>query len=609
MQSTCGGALRTRAGRASSQHHRSLLAKTKRHTNTPTPPRAIAQQPAGARSPASASLPQLLEWARARGATLDRVAVERDVLTGEELLVAARDAAPGDVLLSLPEQPQQPQQQNAALWLTPAAARAALLSNATDPAAAAAAVDALEPWLLLAVFLIAERARLLSAGGGGGASSSSSTSPFAAYVASLPEELDTPLAWSEAELAELEGTQVLATALSYRAFFDQRFEQLLSSPEAAALASSGCLPPGSTLSLDALRWAASTVRARTRGDLSGDRIALIPLADAVPHRRAPSAVLKVKERRAGGLLGGLLGGGANNNNAANPRVLSIEATRPLRKGDAVTVDYGPTKTEGAVLLESGAMDASAEAEAAGPTLPGYRLSLSIPASDRWADDKRGVLERAGLLPDWSDASASVEFLLARGGGAVSAADAAEFASRGGAAGLAALAAREGRDPLPEEMLGVLRLVHLSGGDCFLLEAVFENEVWGHVRLPISPANEEAVCAAAADGARDALAAHPGGGASLADDLAELRALRGAGGAGSSSSSSGSSERAARRRALALRARVAEKEALEALLSLLEQRRASLETLEYYQERRLKRLGLVKEDGSTTYDGFFKDSIA
>ena len=59
----------------------------------------------------------------------------------------------------------------------------------------------------------------------------------------------------------------------------------------------------------------------------------------------------------------------------------------------------------------------------------------------------------------------------------------------------------------------------------------------------------------------------------------------------------------------LRARVAEKEALEAALALLEARRASLETLEYYQERRLKRLGLVKDDGSTTYDGFFKDSIA
>jgi [ribulose-bisphosphate carboxylase]-lysine N-methyltransferase len=584
------GASRSVQRRALAQQQRRAGSRSTTNSTPTTRLFAIAQQQTQS---SSTSLSQLLEWARGRGASLDRVAVERDVLTGEELLVAARDAAPGDALLSLAEQSQQP------LWLTPAAARAALVAGAKDPAAATAAVDALEPWLQIAVFLIAERARLLA----GGAPSS----PFSAYVASLPEELDTPLAWSEAELAELEGTQVLATALSYRAFFDQRFEQLLASPEGAALQASGCVP-ASALSVDALRWAAATVRARTRGDLAGDGIALVPLADAVPHRRLASAALKVSERR-GGLLGGLLGGGGGNNNAnnanSNNRVLVLEATRPLRKGDAVTIDYGPTKTEGAVLLESGALDASVEAEAAAPSVPGYSLSLSIPASDRWADDKRGVLERAGLMPEWSDPSATVEFLLARGGHAVSASDAAEFSARGGATGLAALAAREGRDPLPEELLGVLRLTHLSGGDCFLLEAVFENEVWGHMRLPISPANEEAVCAAAADGARDALAAHR---ASLADDLAELRALSGSN-ASSSSSSSSSSERAARRRALALRARVAEKEALEAVLALLEARRASLETLEYYQERRLKRLGLVKEDGSTTYDGFFKDSIA
>jgi [ribulose-bisphosphate carboxylase]-lysine N-methyltransferase len=602
MQST-SGALRGAARRASSatrqlqqqQQHRGLTARSTSTTRT----RAIAQQ----QTARASSLSQLLEWARARGAAVDRVAVERDVLTGEELLVAARDAAPGDVLLSFPEQQGA---SSSFLWLTPAAARAALLSRAkaSDAAAAAAALDALEPWLQIAVFLVAERAHVLS---GGAADSANTNTEFSTYVSSLPEELDTPLAWSEAELAELEGTQVLATALSYRAFFDQRFGQLLASPEAEALSASGCVPQGS-LSLDALRWAASTVRARTRGDLAGDGIALVPLADTVPHRRMPSASLKVSERRAGGLLGGLLGGsgsGQNNANNSTNRVLSIEASRPLRKGEAVTIDYGPTKTEGAVLLESAAVDASPEAEAAAPTLPGYSLALSIPASDRWADDKRGVLERAGLLPEWSDASASVEFLLARGGGAVSAADAAEFSSRGGAAGLAALAAREGRDPLPEEMLGVLRLVQLSGGDCFLLEAVFENEVWGHLQQPVSPANEEAMCAAAADGARDALAAHPGGGASLADDLAELRAIKSAGSGGAA----GSTERAARRRALALRARVAEKQALEAVLALLEQRRQSLETLEYYQERRLKRLGLVKEDGSTTYDGFFKDSIA
>ena len=41
-------------------------------------------------------------------------------------------------------------------------------------------------------------------------------------------------------------------------------------------------------------------------------------------------------------------------------------------------------------------------------------------------------------------------------------------------------------------------------------------------------------------------------------------------------------------------RLGEKEALESLLLFFEQREALLPTLEYYQERRLKRLGLLDD---------------
>jgi [ribulose-bisphosphate carboxylase]-lysine N-methyltransferase len=53
----------------------------------------------------------------------------------------------------------------------------------------------------------------------------------------------------------------------------------------------------------------------------------------------------------------------------------------------------------------------------------------------------------------------------------------------------------------------------------------------------------------------------------------------------------------------------EKEALDSLLGFFEGRAADLSALEYYQERRLKRLGLMDEEGRTTYDSFFKDGIA
>jgi [ribulose-bisphosphate carboxylase]-lysine N-methyltransferase len=56
-------------------------------------------------------------------------------------------------------------------------------------------------------------------------------------------------------------------------------------------------------------------------------------------------------------------------------------------------------------------------------------------------------------------------------------------------------------------------------------------------------------------------------------------------------------------------RLGEKEALDSLLGFFEGRAAELSSLEYYQERRLKRLGLMDEEGKTTYDSFFKDGIA
>lgn len=56
-------------------------------------------------------------------------------------------------------------------------------------------------------------------------------------------------------------------------------------------------------------------------------------------------------------------------------------------------------------------------------------------------------------------------------------------------------------------------------------------------------------------------------------------------------------------------RLGEKEALDSLLGYFEGRATDLRALEYYQERRLKRLGLLDEEGKTTYDSFFKDGIA
>ena len=41
----------------------------------------------------------------------------------------------------------------------------------------------------------------------------------------------------------------------------------------------------------------------------------------------------------------------------------------------------------------------------------------------------------------------------------------------------------------------------AGPDSFLLEALFRNEVWGFMQMPVSRQNEEAVCKSMVDGCR------------------------------------------------------------------------------------------------------------
>lgn len=41
----------------------------------------------------------------------------------------------------------------------------------------------------------------------------------------------------------------------------------------------------------------------------------------------------------------------------------------------------------------------------------------------------------------------------------------------------------------------------TGPDAFLMEALFRNEVWGHMQVPVSRVNEEAVCWSMMDGCR------------------------------------------------------------------------------------------------------------
>jgi hypothetical protein len=88
-----------------------------------------------------------------------------------------------------------------------------------------------------------------------------------------------------------------------RAFFQGRFEEL----QQGLFAQQPALFPPATFTFDHFLWAVSAVRARTHAPLEAERIALVPLADSLPHRRGANAAWKVK---AGGLFNRQQVGGA-----------------------------------------------------------------------------------------------------------------------------------------------------------------------------------------------------------------------------------------------------------------------------------------------------------
>ncbi|KAK9846178.1 hypothetical protein WJX84_006625, partial [Apatococcus fuscideae] len=182
---------------------------------------------------------------------------------------------------------------------------------------------------------------------------------------------------------------------------------------------------------------------------------------------------------------------------------------------------------------------------------GFLLPLELPEEDRNFDDKADIVEINGL-------SVSEQFTLS-----------------------------VQEDP-STELLAYLRLLNLRGADSFLLESLFRNEVWGFMQAPVSEPNEKAVYDSMIEGCREAM----DGRRSLGEEYAALRRAE-----------PGS------RQELALQVRVSEMEALQHTLNFFQQRLAKLDKLEYYQERRLKGLGLLDDNGINTYDDFFKDSIA
>lgn len=173
--------------------------------------------------------------------------------------------------------------------------------------------------------------------------------------------------------------------------------------------------------------------------------------------------------------------------------------------------------------------------------PAFSLQLSLPPDDRFLDDKADVLDVARV------------------------AQSPTFSLRPGS-------------PPPADLRAFLRLIQLSGTDAFLLEPLFRDTAWATLNDPVSLANETAALSGAVEGIREALEGYPNG-ASLRDDEAALR-----------------DPSLSKRTALALSVRCGEKRALLAAAEAFSDALASAPRLEFYQERRLRSLKLLDDDG-------------
>lgn len=439
----------------------------------------------------SAATTSLTDWAASQGVDVGKLGVQ---ITSSGL-IASKPVAKGETIASIPE----------GAWITKDTVHQSVLGPF---------VQSLEPWVAVALLLVLERGN--------------AASPWRPYLDSMPSEVASPVAWTEEELQMLQGTQLLTAVQGYRAFFGQRYQQL----QQDLFAPNPQIFPPEVFTYDAFLWASCTVRSRAHAPLDGENIALVPIADSVQHGRGALANVSWELKSAG-----LFGRG---------RTLAVEASRALQPQEPVVMDYAPGRTEGQLLLDFGVLD--------GPAAAGtFALTITLPAEDRFFDDKVDILEQAGMQD-------SMEFVLSVG------------------------------SPAPDGMLGMLRLINLQATDAFLLESIFRNEVWEHMQLPVSEENERAIYASMVDGCAAALAAYP---TTMDEDMAAL----GAAAPGS-------------RAAAAAAVRLGEKEALAAALQFFEGRMEKLSQFEYYADRRLKRLGLLDKEGKPTdWESFFEDGIA
>lgn len=274
----------------------------------------------------------------------------------------------------------------------------------------------------------------------------------------------------------------------------------------------------SPITLDDFFWAFGILRSRAFSRLRGQNLVLIPLADLINHSSSITTEEHAWEiKGAAGLF-------------SWDYLFSIRSPVALEAGEQVFIQYDINKSNAEFALDYGFIDSS------NANRDAFTLTLEISESDPFYGDKLDIAESNGL-----GATAYFDIFLDRS--------------------------------LPPALIPYLRLVALGGTDAFLLESIFRNTIWGHLELPVSPANEELICRVVREACKSALSAYP-------TTIGEDEKLK--------------ESKLDPRLEIAVGIRHGEKKVLQHIDGIFKDRESELRQLEYYQERRLKDLGLCGE---------------
>ncbi|CAO2829550.1 unnamed protein product [Amaranthus hypochondriacus] len=396
-------------------------------------------------------------------------------------LIALKDISRNEVVLEVPKK----------FWINPDTVAASQIGSICN---------GLKPWVSVALFLIREKKL-------GDASS------WKPYIDILPDFTNSTVFWSEEELSELQGSQLLNTTLGVKELVANEFANL---EEDIIVPHKRLFPFDVTL--NDFFWAFGILRSRAFTRLEGQSLVLIPLADLINH--SPDIIQdNAWDVRGAGLF-------------SRELLFSLRSPISVKAGNQIMIQYDLNKSNAELALDYGFIESRSERNA-------YTLTLEIPESDPFFGDKLDIAESNGM-----GETAYFDIVLDQ--------------------------------PLPAIMLPYLRLLALGGTDAFLLESIFRNSIWGHLELPVSPANEEFICQVIRDACKSALSGYS---TTIEED--EKLMLQ---------------DDLNPRHAMAIGIRLGEKKVLQQIDAVFKDREMELAGYEYYQERRLKDLGLAGAQG-------------